>query len=977
MHAQFSDLLKRYPRLASWLMEMLQSRRELRAEALLPSFLLECAQQGITGDTYPFTCKDHGLTDLRFFLHNAIKDVEATQVTHVPPFLSGAPSVPAPQIENGECRAMPAALNADGEPGEIDDTPVVRQVSGEMREIDDTPAARDPARPSHRERTPHVQPVAGVTEHIPLLQMPPLLAEAVTHENNPGIVEADRNCQASTMFMGEEQATSGAVGDTHAADEGVEKDVLANEVRKAWISAQETPRPLLRGRLTYLRHPRIQLRDHLARLRHPRTRREGVISLVLLVVILGAILAPAAFLVSFGISAYTTYHDVSNRAHSAVDHLLTVKTLFSGGKSHLTAVFDVATLQQAQREFVASDQDFQQVQDQLQHSSTLHTIVTYLPQYREPLRSAQTASVMGRDVARIGQLVTARAIQFAPAFSGSLLSVSHKPLLTQPMLMAIGTTLDQVLPLLNDIQARSQTLSLNALPISAHEKDQLGPLLQVLPQAISGLTQVRQLLGTVGWLLGVDHPRTFLVQTMDRAELRATGGFTGQYGDLTINGGRVEPFNLRDISLVEYTNNSNTYGQLAPTQYRSWWPFANWGMRDSNVSADFPTSAQMALQLYQQEVGTQADGVMSFTPVVIEHILDIIGPINVPGYNVTATSQNLEDLLHYYQLNNNGILKQIYQQPGNQDTSTRKRFTNTLASLLMGKVRSAPPNELFAMARQVLADLKTKDLQIYFTDPSAEGLLMRYGYAGQMDRSTMHDGLYVVQENLSASKASQYVQTMMHDIVTLNSQGGATHVLQIRLVYNQDGPVYGYDTYFDYLRVYVPPSSQLLWGDGFEGSRPLCGGSYGGCPVNGPYPNGELACPAGQYQPGAEPPTLTGSDGATREPLRALSGPTNTASDEPGRAMYGGWVIVPKNCTMNVTLSWYVPPMSQQPYSLLVQRQAGTFPQLDLTILPGAASCTYLGSADLRFDNTLVEDVSFAPVPLRAQRRGCDAGQGT
>lgn len=714
----------------------------------------------------------------------------------------------------------------------------------------------------------------------------------------------------------------------------------------------------------------------LARVRHPHTRRQRLISLSLLVLILGAILVPAAFLISFGISAYTTYHDLNNRAHSAVNHLLTVKTIFSGSTSHLTSFFDVAKLQQAEQEFVASDQDFQQLHNQLQHSSTLATVVTYAPQYQATVKSAQVASVIGMDVAKIGQIVTQRATQLAPSFNGPLLSVSKQPLLTQPMLATIGATLDQVLPLLNDIQAHTPGLSLTALPLSAMQKAQVGTLLQLLPQATNDLSRVRNLLGPISWVLGVDQPRTFLVQTMDRAELRATGGFTGQFGELKINGGRVAPFNLKDISLVEYADNSNTYGQLAPQQYRSWWPFANWGMRDSNVSADFPTSAQMALQLYQQEVGTQADGVISFTPVIIEHILAVIGPITVPGYNVTVTPQNLEDLLHYYQLDNGGILKQIYQQPNDQETSTRKRFTNTLASLLMSKVRSAPPNELLAMANQVFSDLQTKDLQIYFTDPSAEAVLVHDGYAGQMDRSTTHDGFYVVQENLSVSKASQYVQTLMHDTVTLNSQGGATHVLQVRLVYNQDGPVYGYDTYYDYLRVYVPQNSQLLWGDGFATDQPLCGGGYGACPVNGVYPHGELTCPAGQYQPGAEPPYLTGSNGSTWQPLHTIGGPSNVSSDEPGRAMYGGWVVVPKNCTMNVTLSWYVPPMGSQPYSLLVQRQAGTFPELDLTILPSAANCTNLHTAGLHFDDILVADRSFTPATLQASQQGCYSSQG-
>src|SRR5262249_55533801 len=153
-----------------------------------------------------------------------------------------------------------------------------------------------------------------------------------------------------------------------------------------------------------------------------------------------------------------------------------------------------------------------------------------------------------------------------------------------------------------------------------------------------------------------------------------------------------------------------------------------------------------------------------------------------------------------------------------------------------------------------------------------------YGYAGQMDRSSTHDGLYIVQENLSASKASQYVQTIIHDTVTLDSKEGATHLLQLRLVYNQAGPVYGYDAYYDYLRVYVPPSSRWLSGDGFSTGRPLCGGSYGNCPVQGVYPGGELTCPEGQYQPGAAPPSLTGSNGASWQSLQTIGRPTNTIS---------------------------------------------------------------------------------------------------
>ena len=693
--------------------------------------------------------------------------------------------------------------------------------------------------------------------------------------------------------------------------------------------------------------------------RKPRTPRYRVISRILLAILLLGILIPIVIATGYSISAYTTYNDVRSQAQIGVQHLLNVKTIFTGVKAHPSGFFDNSKLGQARQEFVAAHIDFQQVEYKLDHTGVIQTITTYFPQFLTQVHTARAVSQVGMDISYIGQQLTTTALILAPTFRGPLLTNTAKPLITQSMLDLVGATINGILPSLNDIQTQSHFISLDTLPISAQQRNQLQQLLQALPQIQTDLAQVLDLLGVANWLLGVNEPRTFLVQTMDRAELRPTGGFTGQYGELHIQGGRIAPFNLTDISLVEYVDNSRTLGQLAPPQYRSWWPFANWGLRDSNDSADFPTSAQIAIDQYNLEVGHQVDGVVLFTPFLVEHILQIIGPIYIPSYKDTITAQNLEDRLHYYQQDNAGIYKQIVIQPGVTTTSDRKRFTGLLAHLLMDKVRHAPPDEILAIAQEMVHDLKTRDLQVYFTNPQVEELLTKYDYAAQIDHSTTHDSLYVVQANLSASKASQYVKTIMHDTVSLDANGGATHVLQLRLVYNQIGPVYGYDTYRDYVRIYVPPNSRFLWGDGFDTGIPLCGGLYQQCQPTGVYPQGELLCPMGQFQPGAAAPSIADSDGAHWHPLDTIGPPTSLVSDEPGRAMFGGWVIVPKNCTMTVTVSWYVPPLGTTPYSLLIQREAGTFPELDLTVLPTPGNCTVLNTTGLHFDGIMGEDMSF------------------
>ncbi len=669
----------------------------------------------------------------------------------------------------------------------------------------------------------------------------------------------------------------------------------------------------------------------------------------------------AFFAFEYGISAYTTYTTLRDQANEGVTHLLNVKTIFTGLKAHPSGFLDINKLHAAQKEFNAAQVNFQHVQYTMSHAAIIGTVVAYLPQYRPEVAAASAVSKIGIDVTAIGQKLVSTAITLAPTFRGSLLNSGSTPLVTQPMLDLLHSTIDAVIPNLNDIQVQSRSVSLSTLPINAHERDQLAQLLQALPQAETDLLQARDLLGAAGWMLGVGTSRTFLVQTMDRAELRPTGGFTGQYGELSIKGGRVAPFSLRDISLVEYVDNSPTQGLLALPQYRSWWPFANWGLRDSNLSADFPTSAQIAISKYKSETGHAVDGVIIFTPFLIEHILEVIGPIQVPGYNDTITAQNVEERLHYYQQDNAGLAKQVVYQPGDTTTSSRKRFTSLLAHLLMDKVRHAPPDELITIGRQMLYDLKTKDLQVYVTNPQIESLLVQYGDAAQIDRSTTHDGEYVVQANVSASKASQFVHTILQDTVSLNAEGGATHVLHMRLVYNQIGPVYGYDTYRDYVRVYVPPSSTFLWGDGFDTGNPLCGAYLPACPQTDVYPKDELLCPNGEFQPGAAAPTIADPNGGSWHPLDTVGPPTNLNSDESGRAMFGGWVVIPKNCTMNVMLSWYVPPTGSHgsPYALLVQRQAGTFPELDLTILPTPGNCSMLKTAGQHFDGIMGEDTMF------------------
>lgn len=680
--------------------------------------------------------------------------------------------------------------------------------------------------------------------------------------------------------------------------------------------------------------------------KHKRTLRIARLVIVAAIVLL--VLVPAGA----GVAAYSAYNNINATAHDGLNHLLKVKGLLNISKSDPTAALNATKLEQAQAEFKGAEADFVQLQQLIDRPDVQGAITQFSPQYGSKLGEIVSLVQVALDVSRMGDELSGVGLIGANILHASPLTAnSNKPLITASDVSAIEGAMVHALYYISDIRTQMSHISLKDLPISSSQKAQLASLLPLLPKAQDMIVQAQGLVGLVTWLLGVGQPRRFLIQTMDSAELRPGGGFTGQYGIVQIQDGRITPPSLTDVTLIDYAGNGTAIGRLAPNGY-SWMNFGNWGIRDSNLSGDFPTTARMTMQLFQDEGGGPVDGDIAFTPTLIGHIIDVTGPIKVPEYNETITSKNLEERLHYYQQDFSAIAREK-QISGNFSKSGRKAFTSTLGKLLLDRVRHLPVKQLMEVVKGAIKDIQSHDLQIYFTDPAVEGWLIQHGYSGSTDTFSKQDGFAVVQANISISKASQYVHTTEQDNVTLDAQGGATHNLTITLDYQQKGPVYGYDTYADYIRIYAPQNAQFISGDGFDSGHALCTpGTPKPSPVttkgsppppttsgcnqyNSYFPSAARYCPNGNYSLGARGYTLNG--GSLVWPVDSLGPPTALTSDLPGHAMWGGMTETPKNCISTITASWYVPnavkKVNGQPsYTILVQKQGGMIPTIDLEI---------------------------------------------
>ncbi|GHO54153.1 DUF4012 domain-containing protein [Ktedonobacter robiniae] len=782
--------------------------------------------------------------------------------------------------------------------------------------------------------------------------------------------------------MTEEAATTEMIPESPSASKEDTSEDTSNVTEKAATTSGEPVAAAATTPLSPLKPQVWAARLHLS-IFQALTRHQKL-SLGLRLLLVFSILAPLAGGIVYGLSGLSTYNALRAHANQGIQHLQNVKNLLSGSTSQNPAqktpnLLNPQRIQQAQEEINAARMDFTSAQHILNDSSLVHLVEANFSSYQQQIVAARQALHIGIEATYVGNDALTLVSKLAPKLHTPLLGNTKDPLFTSTDITQIQQTLNQVQPRIDRIATEAQQLQISALPLSDKQRAQAQQYLQMLPQLKQGFSLLESLAGVANWLLGVNTPRTFLLQTMDRGELRATGGFNGQYAEVTVTGGRVSPITLKDIGLLEYAPDTPTSGQPAPEAYRSWWPFDNWGIRDANLSADFPTSAKIITNLYHTEVKRDIDGVIMFSPFMIQRVLAVTGPLTISEYNETVTSQNLEERLHYYQLDNAGIRRSELIEHVEDPAQARKLFTSRVEKALMQRIQNAPVNDLLQLATMFLHSLQTKDLEVYLGNPQAQALLSRYGYAAEVDRATTHDGLYIVQENVSASKASQFTRSIFKDTVSLDAQGGATHVLQLRLAYNQINSVYGLDTLRDYVRIYVPPTAKLLSGDGFYTNDPLCDGGFGTCPRDGIYSQQELICPPGQYEAGASAPMLNDPYYHQWHPLNKIGEPSSSQSDEPGRAMFAGYLVVPKNCTLTATVSWYVPPMGTAPYQLLIQRQSGTFPEWDLSLLPPTGNCASISSAGTYFNGTLTQDQSFqlkSPQQALAHDSNCYPGPG-
>jgi hypothetical protein len=617
-----------------------------------------------------------------------------------------------------------------------------------------------------------------------------------------------------------------------------------------------------------------------------------------LLIVAIAVLVGLVAVASYGaLSAYAQYRQVRAHGLDGVHQLQHVQALLAPYLRH-PAIPDAATLNTVASELTAAEQDFIHTRQDL--TAGVFSAAGKVSWAQRDVSAGMGLATAAQEGCLAGLDLIHAAQTLQPVLHSSLVgsqSDATSPLVTAPMLRQVTADIEDAAQHLNttvaDLRAEDGS-SLLAQLATPRQRAQLRAVIAQWPHLQAQLAVVDAWLQVAPALLGVSGPERFLVELMDRGEMRSTGGFIGDYGVMTIQGGRMLPFTLTDIQTLDRPYEIRAGWPNEPAAY-PWFPHFGFGLRDSNLSPDIPSADQLAIQLLAKEGGPQVQGVVALTAPAIARVLAVVGAVEVPEYHQTVTAQNLELVIRQYTENQNVVY-----------TDQHEQFTGLLGKAFQAKLHGLSASQLAAAAQAILTSLRTKDLQIYMTDPQTEALLAHLGFEDAMAHGP-GDAVTIVDANTGVTKANAFTTVTYTDAISLDTRGTATHRLTISYDFNtaRDPAMRPYVVayyYKTYLRVYTPPPARLASFDGFNA---------GYAEIN--------------------------------------------ASDQLGFQMWGGYVLMRDGVPYTLHFTWSVPTVGTKDatghwrYQVEYQHQAGSDQQLHLTVTtPGDSgpALVYNGALD-------------------------------
>ncbi len=505
-----------------------------------------------------------------------------------------------------------------------------------------------------------------------------------------------------------------------------------------------------------------------------------------------------AIVAGLGVAGDLTYSSLKGQANQLqaqlTDHLRIAQAELEAAKASLkqaNAKGDPGLVAQAKVHFVLAGYQFQATR-KLADNSQLLRQVEQLPVVKDIARSRHVAvdgiADMGIAIASAGLILSDLDLQLIkPTSTGgsqgnTLLSVLD---LASKSLVTVRTELDRA-------AAAAAGVDVGVLP--AGQQATFLKARATIASALAGFDKFAALIPVMQEVLGGNGVRTYLVEQVNPSELRAGGGFIGTYSVLRADHGNltlVRSGDAYDLSLPRAELGHPGYVQ--PTgPVKELLGGTSSSFIDSNTYPDFPSNARDGEYFAQPKLGYNADAVIAMDYYTVAKLLELTGPMPVPGYRLTVDSTNFVSLLFQYEA-----------------SPAHKAILAAIAGPLMQRISTLPPSRWPALL-SALNDLASeRHLQLYFNNQSVEQAMTGFGWSGIVNPTASSEYMMEVESNLGATKAN-YLLTRQFTVELTRSGNTLHHKITVDFVNNMPYYLRPLDYYRAYISLFVNARASSL-----------------------------------------------------------------------------------------------------------------------------------------------------------------------
>lgn len=367
----------------------------------------------------------------------------------------------------------------------------------------------------------------------------------------------------------------------------------------------------------------------------------------------------------------------------------------------------------------------------------------------------------------------------------------------------------------NQIQTELQTVDLNTIP--SQYRNQFISFRNQSVLVSESLATLLNSAQSIKSFLGVSQDKRYLLVFQNNSEMRGSGGFLGSYALLDIREGEIRKLEVpaggsydTEAGMRSFIKSPRPLWLISPRWYfwdANWWP-------------DWPTTARSLMWFYEKSDGPSVDGVISFTPDVLEDLLRITGEIDLSEeYGLVINADNFWELIQTVVEKPNLMLthpEEVRDLPDSPENKPKKIIGDLMFEIIDRLPQVLSAENLPALLVALEENLGSKNILMYFSDDSLQKQLREHNLDGAIAEAP-HDYLMFVHTNIAGQKSDRKIsERVEHDTQILND-GSIIDTLTIyRTHTGLKNEILSGVRNVNWLRVYVPSGSLLLSATGFR-----------------------------------------------------------------------------------------------------------------------------------------------------------------